>query len=233
MKSFFAKSLITATLLAATSAQAVVVQYGDDLVFTYDETTQYGLGTVVGNNIFFSPTSFIAESTNTEGAVVSAETLNIQIQVINPNSGFRMTGFEVAEIGDYRLIGGASTVSAEGRLQVVSNTTNCGGFFPVCTDSALFDAGPLTTVGSLTEWSAGTAIDLADTAGWGFDSDVTLQIQNDLFATSVVNGELAFIQKKAQGVGLIVVSEIPLPAAGWLFGSALLGLTALRKKARQ
>lgn len=227
-----AKSLLAASLLAAGAAQATVVQYGDDLIFTYDETTQYGLGTVVGNNIYFSPTEFIAESANTEGAVTALETLNIQIQVVNPSSGFRITGFEVAELGDYRLNGSSSSVSAEGRLQVTSNTTNCGGgLFPACTDAEIFSAGALTTTGALTEWSTYADIDLDDTIGWGEDTNVNVQIQNDLIATSVVEGELAFIQKKAQGVGIVVVSEIPLPAAGWLFGSALLTLIARRKSA--
>lgn len=144
------------------------------------------------------------------------------------SSNFVIDGFQIAEAGDYRLDGADATVSAEGRLQVSSATTTCGVF--ACTDSEIFSAGPLSVTGALTEWTAGAGIDFDDTVGWGSDTAVLAQLQNDLSASTLANGELAFIQKKNTGVGLVVVPEIPLPAAAWLFGSALLGLGLVKRR---
>lgn len=214
--------------LAITGAQAgTAVQTGTDVTFTYDDSTLFGLGTVVGNSLFFSPTTFKAQSTNTQGAVLTNATLNITVTV-NAGSSLVLTEFQLVELGDYQLSGTSSSVDASGRLQVTSNTTICGVLFP-CLDSQVFTAGPLTTTGALTNWSASAGIDFANTAGWGTDTNVIAQIQNDLSATSTVSGESAMVQKKAQGVGLIV-NPVPVPAAAWLFGSALGLLGWMRRR---
>ena len=54
-----------------------------------------------------------------------------------------------------------------------------------------------------------------------------LQIQNNLAATTGANGEQAWIQKKQGGIG---ISVVPVPAAVWLFGSALGALGWLRRR---
>ncbi|MFQ5635611.1 MAG: hypothetical protein ACE5G3_09835 [Gammaproteobacteria bacterium] len=216
------------SLLATGAFAAPISQPGIDVTFSYDDASLFGTGTVVGNSIFFSPTTFKAESLNTAGVVTANETLNITVSV-NSGSGFSISEFQLVELGDYLLTGTSSSVDASGRLQVTSNTTTCGLFFS-CLDSQIFTAGPLTTTGVLTAWSASAGIDLADTAGWGSDTSVLAQIQNDLTATSTVNGESALVQKKFQGVGL-VVNPIPVPAAAWLFVSALGLLGWLRRKA--
>ena len=61
------------------------------------------------------------------------------------------------------------------------------------------------------------------------DSSVIAQIQNNLSATTLNNGEQAWIEKKAAGVGLIV-NPVPVPAAVWLFGSALALLGWIRRR---
>jgi hypothetical protein len=59
-----------------------------------------------------------------------------------------------------------------------------------------------------------------------------VQIQNDLTAISSVENESALIQKKFEGVGLVINPVvIPVPAAVWLFGSALGLLGWMRRKA--
>ncbi|MFW2405668.1 MAG: VPLPA-CTERM sorting domain-containing protein, partial [Gammaproteobacteria bacterium] len=222
-------ALFAATALCwGTSQAALITQSGTDVDFTYDDATLFGMGTVVGNSIFFTPTTFKAESLNDDGAVspIGQNTLNIQVDVTS-GGGYEITNFQLAELGDYLLTGNSSSVSASARLQVSSNTTTCGFFN--CVDTKIDNVSGLTTVGTTTEWTAAVGIDLADTADWGSDSSVIAQIQNNLLATSTVNGESAMIQKKAAGVGL-VINPIPVPAAVWLFGSALGLLGWMRRK---
>ncbi|MBT8444492.1 MAG: hypothetical protein KJO13_07080 [Gammaproteobacteria bacterium] len=215
-----ATGTIALTFIAFGAAQAAIItQMGQDVEFTYDDSTLYGTGTVVGNSIFFSPTSFKAESLNADGLVQTTEMLDITVDVKAGSLGtFVMTEFQLVELGDYQLAGSSSTVSQSGDLTVTSNTKTCGG--PSCSDMTMFNAGPLTTVGALTEWTASAGIDFSDTVGWGNDTSVLAEIDNMLEAASSVGGESAMIQKKAQGVGL-VINPIPVPAAVWLFGSAL------------
>ena len=140
-----------------------------------------------------------------------------------------MTEFTMAEFGDYYLSSGDTSVSASGRLQVTSQTDTCPPINFPCFDSEVFNVAGLNTVGATTDWSGGTTVDLANTAGWGSDTLVTAQIQNNLSATTLNEGELAWIQKKAGGVSL-EISVIPIPAAVWLFGSALGALGWMKRR---
>ena len=222
-KKFGLAGLLMVPLLANA---ATVTLYGDNIKFTYDDSTLFGSATVVGDNIFFQPTNFRAESVNGQGVVSATDTINVTAEVIT--DGFVMTSFSLIEQGDYRLSAGSTEVTASSRLQVTSGTTTCGGFF-VCSDNDLVNATGLGTVGPTTNWDINAAVNLGDTTGWGSDTLATIQIQNDLSATTNNLGELAWIQKKIGGVGMQVeVSEVPVPAAFWLFGSALGALGCLR-----
>ena len=224
MRFTFAVILLMASAIAQ-SAQ--VTQCGTDVCFVYDDATLFGTGTVIDNNIFFLPTEFSAESLNGEGAVTANETLNVQVYSVT--SGYEMTNFALVEQGVYVLNGANSTVDVQGMFAVTSNTTLDpstalpplfpDGVSPYRTEN-LFSGGVLDTQGTLTQWDIGTAISLADTAGWGSDTDVTVTIENLLTATTLENGEQAFIEKKIGAVG-IIVNPIPIPAAAWLFMSGL------------
>jgi hypothetical protein len=221
-------ALVASTLLISTASNAATVSTcGTDLCFEYDDATLFGTGNVVGNNIFFSPTNFRAESNNTEGLVQVSATLNITATLQDPNSGFVMDMFNLIEKGDYQMIGGTSTsVTAGGSFSVTSLTI--GGMNQMNT----FNDTGLNTVGPVTLWDASSSIDLSSINGWGSDTEVIIQLQNDLSATSNLQGEGAFIQKKYGDIG-VIVNPVPVPAAVWLFGSGLIGLAgvARRKKA--
>lgn len=193
---------------------AMVTVDGDNVRFTYDNSTLYGTGFVVGDSIFFSPTEFRAESADGAGVAMASTTLNIGIESRRPE--FLMTEVALVEQGDYFISGGSASVTADGRLQVNSLTTTCG--LIACFDSDTFNVSGLGTVGALTDWTADTAVTFADTGGWGSDTSINAQIQNNLSATTLNLGEQASIQKKAQAIGLTVV---PVPAAVWLFASGL------------
>jgi len=224
------KTLGFALLCACLSVQAATVTVtGDDVQFTYDDASVFGTASVVGNSIFFLPTNFKAESLNGIGAATANSTLQIRIEVIT--DGFALRELRMLEQGDYLLNGAGASVQQSGQLAVTSLTQTCGGFFP-CRSTALFGAGPLTVQGALTEWSADAAIDLGNNPEWGSDTWVDLQLENLLTATTLNTGpgEQAFIEKKFAAVGLLLEPvAIPVPAAFWLFGSALTWLTLRRR----
>ena len=216
---------LTLLLFAATSNAAIVTVEGADVSFTYDDESLYGTGNVIGNTIFFLPTEFKAESTNGMGLISVSEALNITVEVLG-SSSLVMNAFQVAEDGDYKLTGGGASVSAIGELTIASQMS-------AFSDSDAFDAGALLTLGGPTDWSAGTTNFLNGTAGWNTDTKIIMTLSNTLSATSLTTGELAFIEKKFEGggVGLTIdMSPVPVPAAVWLFGSALGLLGWMRRK---
>lgn len=220
--------LIAAISLAisSTAHSAVVSVLGDDLIFTYDNATQFGLATVVGNAIFFFDVDFEAQSVGTQGTVIDSDFVNIAIEV-QSGSSFVIDNFQLFELGDYILDGASASVSAEAQLSITSLTGACP--FP-CTMAPIFSAGPLNTVGPLTEWTINGIADLDNVAEWGSDTAVNAKIQNTLTAESTVFGDSAFIVKKTGALGIQVVAEVPLPAGVWLFASGLLGLVSFRSK---
>lgn|GEM_PF-685467 len=236
MRCIFIRSIgaLVALLMALGSQAAIVTIQGADVKFTFDDATAFGTANVIGNNIFFLPTNFLAESLNGGGAVTNNVTLNIEVEATTV--GYSMDSFQLAEEGDYKLNGADASVSANGQFRITSLTKQCGAgiFAPICKDNQIFDAGPLTVnTNSPVTWNASAQIDLADTAGWDTDTKVTMTIENLLTATTLNPGvgETAFIQKKfsAGDVG-IIVNPVPLPAAAWLFGSAIGLLGWIRRR---
>jgi len=219
-------ALVASALLMSTASNAATVTTcGTDLCFEYDNATLFGTGNVVGNNIFFLPTNFRAESNNTDGLVEVDATLNITATLLDPNSGFVMDMFNLVEKGDYEMFGGgtSTSVTAGGSFSVTSLTTSGLNEFNT------FNATGLDTIGAVTAWDASSSIDLSSIDGWGSDTSVIIQLQNDLSATSNLQGEGAFIQKKYGDIG-VIVNPVPVPAAVWLFGSGLIGLIGMARR---
>ena len=227
MKKLSTTLLICSALFTTAPNAAPVTIDGTDVSFTYDDSSFFGVASVVGNSIFFQPTDFIAESLNGAGAVSLRDTLTVDVQAIT--AGYDMSSFQLVEQGDYQLSGTSASVSASGRLGVASMTTLCGSI--TCRDENIFNVATtdLDTIGSLTEWNGSTSVNLADTIGWGSDSFVQLSLQNNLLATTTEFGDDAMIQKKFGAIG-IVVNPVPVPAALWLFGSGLIGIAAFAKR---
>ncbi len=228
MKLFKTTLLVLGMSAATASLAATVTLSGDDVSFTYDDATMYGAGMVVGNSLFFQPTNFVDQSLNGAGVVTANETLIIDVLVTSDNHS--ITSLGMFEEGDYIVNGTGASVAASGRLGVTSNATTCAGAFGplACSSSSIFNvAGLGDTGGAGADWSGGTSVNLADTAGWGSDTSLQLSFQNDLTATTLATGEQGFIAKKFSAIGLVVV---PVPAAVWLFGSGLLGLVAVSRR---
>lgn len=223
-----AKKMALVALLAAASAvnAASVTVSGDDISFTYDDSTLYGTGSVVGNTIFFFPTNFRAESTNgTPGTDSISETLSIQVDAITP--GFSLSTMAIAEDGDYRVDGAGASVTANGFFRATSLTTLCG--LPPCQDEVILSAGTLPSTGTgIAQWSMGGSLDLTNTPAWGSDTSLMLTVENNLSATTTANGEIAWIEKKFS----VTIPDVPVPAAVWLFGSGLVALIGVARRKR-
>lgn len=216
----------------ATSANSAIVHLaGNSVDFSYDDSTLFGTANVIGDSIFFLPTNFKAESRNGAGAVTTNETLNITIQA---TAGHTIDTVVLHESGDYRLSGAGASASVNGLLAVTSHT-KLDGLFPF-REQQLFDAGVFSDTGAFAqEWNTVAEIDMTTIAGWSNDTFITVTAENLLSATTLYNGELAFVEKKYLGIGLVVnpVNPVPVPAALWLFGSGLLGLAGLVAKRRR
>ena len=222
LKNILAISLLTFAAFQANAATVTLI--GDDVSFTYDDSTVFGEALVVGNSINFFPTTFFAESLNGEGTVSNNATINVRVEAIT--EGFSMSVFQLREQGDYFLVGDDATATIGGEFSITSGTKGCDIFNP-CRTSDSINAGPLDTLGAYTQWEMGSTIDLADIEDWQNDTSVVMTIENRLTATTLNLGEQAFIEKKFAGVGITVV---PVPAAVWLLGSALGGLGFMRRR---
>ncbi|MBT8136467.1 MAG: VPLPA-CTERM sorting domain-containing protein [Gammaproteobacteria bacterium] len=173
------------------------------------------------NTIFFVPDAFLARSLNGDNPPNVSETLNLTLTATTLN--FSFDSFFLQETGDYILDGPGAEVSASGEMRVRDVENPIVEF----QDSFFFsDSGDL---GSQPQnWSGSTTIDATD--GWfGTENQVHLTLQNILTADTMAMFEEAFIQKKFSGIE-ISVNPVPIPAAGWLMGSALLGLFGLRRR---
>lgn len=220
-------AVMTIALTSASQAAMVTLE-GDNLRFTYDDASVFGTAFVVGDSLMFSPTDFSVESLNGEGYATNAAALNI---IIESKSGQQITSIQLMEQGNYRLDGGGTSVGLEGRLQVAS-LTQLDGFFPFVASTEFSGSVSDGDSGKLTPWDVSASLSLADAQGWGSDTSVDVLIQNLLGAVTDGEQSQAFAHKTfmALGVELGDGTEIPLPAAGWLFGVALAGLVARSRR---
>lgn len=230
------KPLLIAGLLALSGnvSAALVTLDGDGFNVVYDDAALglFGSPTLSGDGktILFSPLSFKATSAN-QGYV--PETSNVQFDIILDDGSKQLSGVRLIENGDYRLVNGGNLsevpeVNVSGELRLTNLFT--GNQFV----QQAFSAGALAnTCSSITSctpspWTIDTSAS-AD-AAWGA-VDVRVRIQNDLLAGSFEARDFADIEKKhaSQTISL-TPTFVPVPAAVWLFGSALAGLMGLRRK---
>ena len=92
-------ALAAGLILASSASQAApVTVMGDDLIFTYDDATQFGTVTVIGNGIFFFDVDFEAQSVGTQGTVIDSDFVNIGIEV-KAGSSLVIDSFQLFELG--------------------------------------------------------------------------------------------------------------------------------------
>lgn len=225
----------SATLFSGQSLAASVTVAGDTVRFTYDNalTGLFGAPTVVGDSIFFTPTSFNALSNNGKGYVFTSQTFNI---AVNAKAGYEVAGASLTEQGDYYIIrSGLDSTSgvAVGGLFIMRDleaseqkvSRNISAVEPLTKTTTM--SGFKTT-----EWMASTNLDVP--ASWGgadgIVGSVNLTLQNLLIASSLKFGTSTFIAKKYAGIE-IITAPIPEPETYALFlaGLGLVGFLARRR----
>lgn len=212
---------ITLAVLAAASLTAnaeMVTLEGKDFNFIYDNSTLFGEATVTGNSFYFLPTGFKAAALNGDTQLTS-EVLSVQI-VAKAGSSAQVKTIKLTEKGDYVLANNGS-VRANARLEIFSTTQQLSSDV-VSANTGLLSGD--TGLGNV-EWN----LNLNHNLSWGADSGVRFTLENDLLAQALNQGDYAMIAKKSAQF-VVTVNEVPVPAAAWLFGSALVGLVGLKRK---
>lgn len=232
MKQFVAAlsgALFLTTLMSPAQAALVAPQCGPTICYVWDDEQlaidSLGDPMIAGDQAFFTPANFRAESANGTPAI-DIESANFIFSKIYSHDGSEAEGsgleiglITVEESGDYRIDGGDS-VDVTLRLQA----TNLASA-EMTTVTEIF-AATADTGGLSPEWELMAMID-PTVSFVEFANRINLGVQNTLTASTDADGEFAFIQKKFV---LTVSTVVPVPAAVWLFASGLGLLGWLRRR---
>lgn len=244
-------SLLAAFALLASASAGATTVYGDFNGTSVDflgvqETSQagdpeplFGAPTVLGNQLLFSPSTFIAQANGAAGFDNTHSLLEMDIMATGPSG---ITEVNLTEFGDAVLAGvgtaGTSTFAQMSGFLTVTETT-AGSITPVVISwSGVFspsDSLNLVSDPGTTLWSATISIDVtAELAAAGvFDAatKATLDYNNSLFAFSEA-GTAATIQKKVVDGPSVIVEVVPEPVTGALVAGGLiaLGIHARRRR---
>jgi hypothetical protein len=227
-------------LISSPALSATVTKVGTNFDVVYDDTKLglFGGLDLVGDNLFFTPNNFKAESYNGTGLNVTSSTAN-DIRLI-AKGDFKFGSIGLQEFGDYFLLGGGQ-VSLGGQLRAFDPTK------PFATQSSANIFVSSTTPLNLNDginhdWygeaniSNSTSTVIPGNAGWlSSASTVVISVENILTAFTPANlsgPQGAFIEKKFAGVGMVITSSVPEPET-WgslLSGLLLLGFVISRRK---
>ena len=222
-----AGGLMIAGLYCGQLSAAIVHLPGDTVDFYYDDAqpgiaSYYGSLFAVGDSIIATPIDFFAESTN--GIPAGPQTLNVVgTVVVVAKPGYEFTEAQVAQQGDYTLQGAGAAVSASAVLDVTDSNNSL-----TTVSSPLVSTDDYTLPGT-NNWSSFVSVDLS-TAMWSGVNSIELELDATLSATTAANGELARIENKLTGGGLMTIMTVPVPPAIWLFATGLLMLVRAGRK---
>lgn len=234
-------AVLAALLQSLPAAAAIVTLDGNGFTAKYDDTqaglSLYGTPTLSGDGktILFTPTTFSAQSSGTQGIVSTTGTVVFDIFADN---GLKVTDTKVFEAGDYQVIrqNGANPAPAvnvfgEARVTNLFNgvATVVGSLVPTNLGAVC-----LTLACTATDWTASSTI--ATPTGWNQTSGQRFLLQNTLQAQSFNVGDSAFIQKKQSSttIGITVdTTPVPLPAALPLLLSSFGAIGAFTRRRRR
>ncbi len=222
--------VLAAALCTATAGQAAIITLsGNTVDFVFDDTqpglSYYGTLNVVGDSIFATPDSIIAQAVNGGNDSLSVPATVVTVVA---HAGYEFTSATVGIEGDYTVFGAGASVSINNTL-VVSETGAPGNNV----SPTMVNSGFGNTDGTY-NWSSVGAADLT-TAMWDGVTSIELSLSSILSASTTASGESAQIQEKftASSVVAIETTPVPVPAAVWLMGSGLLALFGFSGRRRQ
>jgi hypothetical protein len=213
---------------AATCVDGSFVQFADTPEFEacYDGavggTGLWGIPTLFGDTILLSPNEFNAKSVDGGPTQITNSTIHMRLAA---KDGHVFDGFDLTELGDYKLNGAGSEVQVDGQLRVYAPFTSTNLTDNIITGSPLNinDNNPH-------DWEGTASIEIIPATTF-----VILTLENILEARTTDGTSLAFIEKKIAATSITItmtppIPPIPVPAAVWLFGSGLLGLIGLARR---
>lgn len=236
LKSATTASLLLAASIFSSSSQAVFFDCttspgtctaaGDTVIFSFAGTSDtmglFGQLQVIGDSIFASPTDFRAHSKNGGPEGINGETAdaNGYIQV-TAKEGYKIEAIDILEIGDYMMTAGDTDVSVTG-MAAYWEWGNLASYSASALNVTGLDG---VRDGNAHIWQA----------AWEASSiglfDIGLELQNNLSATTLNDGEEAWVEKKLSEVKVgITTTVVPVPAAVWLFGSGLIALIGFARR---
>lgn len=227
------RKLIFGLLLALSMSAphaATVTLVGDTITYEYDDVANaaalalFGVPTIIGDDVRFLPPNFRADSIDgigvTTGTNTDSVSANFIFDRVYTNDGVsEIAEIRVVEFGDYEITNGdaplpKSYVEADVLLTVSSNNN----LFDFADSGDSFDAEGDS--GGKQTWLMQASVMPMDEFFFDSANDVAVSLQNTLSAFTDANGERAWIQKKLSFVAS-TQPIVPVPAAVWLFGSAL------------
>lgn len=219
---------------ASTATAAPVTLIGNNFDLIYDDSLfgLFGTPTLTNDSIFFTPISFKAESLNGNGVVTANSTINLSIiEHANKN----ITGFNLLERGDYRLVGTGSVVGVGGQTRVFDRTNPF-----IENNTAITSASNFSIINSIIDssthnWTSSSNVSVIDPQ-WANTTNYNYTIENLLTAYTDPAGtgpKIAFIEKKFAGSSIsIVVTTVPEADtyAMMLAGLGFMGFISRRRK---
>jgi hypothetical protein len=208
---------------------ATVLLTGASFDVRYDNATlgNYGTPSLSGNVVYFTPTTFKAESMNGSGFSTASGTINFQII---PKNNFSIADISLFEKGDYLLRGIDSFVG-------VSGQTRAFGLLNPLVDIS----NPITSTSNLAiatgaqqNWIGSSSLNLAS-LGLTANQSVNYTVENLLESYTEGNASgprRAFIEKKFSAFAVDVVSPIPEPSEllMMLFGIGCVGVMVRKSR---
>lgn len=205
MTQIAAGAFLVAQAFSGPALAASVTLSGTSVDFTFDDTLMglFGQPTLSGDSLSFAPVSFSATSTNGEGYKLTNNTVNVQMTV---HYGYSFSSVDLAERGDYMMLGGGSTANVAGQVRVFDVNDPMMDTITSIGPSAAMD---LTGIGTH-PWAAANSTDLSS---WNGTKSVNVTFQNLLVALTNGSSSLAYVDKKYSGLTAITTAVTPVPEA--------------------
>lgn len=217
MSATFGSMQVAKAAMVSLCGPTVCYEYNDDVGSNPGIAAFGSPYLLAGSDILeFTPTNFGLIST---GGTAETMMATFQFDRVYATNGGEITSLSVTDTGDYRILNGGS-VSDALRLTAVDqvNDDSLPGFPESVTNLQVFSAAAPTSGFSFVNWALTSTINPAATFS-DFAGVVDLQIHNVLDAVTHAAGQQAIIAKKL--VLTTSVAVVPVPAAAWLFGSAI------------